>query len=476
MIPLFILPLFHLLAGLLFIALPPARGPGWLNLAASTIGGGLAIAIAINPPPGDPLLFLDALNRPLLALFGILSITTAVFSVGFLPAEIASGRLKGWGLRLYHPLFQSLLASLSLALIANNLGLLWAAVEAATLSTILMIALSRTEAALKAAWRTFILGGVGIALALFGTILIYIAAQGVVGTGLAAMTWSALIQVAGELPPNLVSLAFVVLLIGYGTKAGLVPMQSWLPDAHAEGPTPIAAVLSGLMLTVALYALVRLKSITGAGSLPPGWPLVALGLASVLAAGLMLPKRGEIRRFFATSSVEQIGLAAVAFGLGGKTMALVGLLLAINHMIAKSAVFFILGRALQLHGRHPVQALAYRYPLMGWSLVLLIASLLGLPPFLGFAPKVTLVSGIAAHAPLLLIPLVAGLLLVAVALVTRLNETVFARPQTQEQLPALSHGWTLYGPLGIHIGLLVASGLSLGPLQSLLVAAAEVAR
>lgn len=476
MIPLALLPIFHLVAGLAFLALPPARSPGWLNLLASTIGGLLALLMVIDPPTANGLLFLDALNRPLLALFGVIAITTAIFSIGFLPAEIASGRLKGWSLRLYHPLFQLLLAALALALTANNLGLLWAAIEAATLATILMIALARTRASLAAAWRTFILGGVGIALALFGTMLIYIAAQGTLGPGLPAMTWSALASVAGKLPPAIVSFAFVVLLIGYGTKAGLVPMQSWLPDAHAEGPTPIAAVLSGLLLGIALYALVRLKIVTSAGSLPPGWPLIGLGLLSVIAAGLMLPKRTEIRRFFATSSVEQIGLAAIAFGLGGRTMALVGLLLLINHMLAKSAVFFILGRALQLHGGQPIQAMAYRYPVMGWALVLLVAAVIGLPPFLGFAPKVTLISGVAGYAPWMLIPLIAGLLLVAIALVSRLNSKVFTRPSGPETLPALSAAWTLYVPLAVHLGLLLICGLTLGPLQSFLAAAAEVAR
>ena len=170
--------------------------------------------------------------------------------------------------------------AMNLALIANNIGLMWVAIEMATLTTVLMVGIYRTHEALEAAWKYFILGSVGIALALFGTILVYMAARPVVGEGLDAMVWTVLVKRAGGFDPALLDLAFVFLLLGYGTKVGLAPLHAWLPDAHAEGPTPISAVLSGLLLNVALYALLRFKMLLAAtaGALAPGPLMVTLGL------------------------------------------------------------------------------------------------------------------------------------------------------------------------------------------------------
>ena len=162
--------------------------------------------------------------------------------------------------------------AMNLALVANNIGVMWVAIELATLTTVLMVGIYRTHEALEAAWKYFILGSVGIALALFGTILVYMAARPSVGEGLDAMVWTTLIEHAAAFDPALLNLAFVFLLLGYGTKVGLAPLHAWLPDAHAEGPTPISAVLSGLLLNVALYALLRFKMLLAANphALAPG--------------------------------------------------------------------------------------------------------------------------------------------------------------------------------------------------------------
>ena len=157
-------------------------------------------------------------------------------------------------------MYQLFMATMLIALTTNNMGLLWVAMEAATLSTVLLVTLYRTPASLEAGWKYFILCGVGIAQALFGTILLYFAAEKVLGSeGVSALLWTHLNAVKGQLEPAVLGLAFVFLLVGYGTKVGLAPLHNWLPDAHAEGPTPISAVLSGLLLNVAIYAVVRCK-------------------------------------------------------------------------------------------------------------------------------------------------------------------------------------------------------------------------
>ncbi|MGZ5041324.1 MAG: proton-conducting transporter transmembrane domain-containing protein, partial [Usitatibacter sp.] len=201
--------------------------------------------------------FVDPLNVFLVALTAFVGFTTSLFSRPYMRTERDKGRMTPARLRLYHSMYQVFMFTMMLALTTNNMGILWVAMEAATLATVLLVSVYRTAASLEAAWKYFILCGVGIAQALFGTILLYFAAERVLGREGSALLWTHLEVVKGELQPAIMSLAFVFLLVGYGTKVGLVPLHNWLPDAHAEGPTPVSAILSGLLLNVALYALLR---------------------------------------------------------------------------------------------------------------------------------------------------------------------------------------------------------------------------
>src|SRR5581483_11250803 len=213
-----------------------------------------------------------------------IGLTTSIFSASYIGHELETGKLTPVFLRFYHALYQAMMGAMNLALVVNNVGLLWVGVEVATLSTVMMVGIYRTPEAIEAAWKYFILGSVGIALAFFGTILIYLVAQPVVGEGLPAMAWDNLLKNSSAFDGKLLSLAFVFLLVGYGTKVGLAPFHAWLPDAHAEGPTPISAVLSGLLLNVALYALLRFKMILAAnsGTLNVGAIMISLGLISLI--------------------------------------------------------------------------------------------------------------------------------------------------------------------------------------------------
>jgi len=225
--------------------------------------------------------FIDAFNVVLVTLTAFVGLTTALFSRLYIRIESEHGRVSSAQLRLYHSMYQLFIATMLIALTTNNLGLMWVAMEAATLSTVLLVTLYRTPASLEAGWKYFILCGVGIAQALFGTILLYFAAEKILGAeGVGAWLWTHLNVVKAQLEPAVLSLAFVFLLVGYGTKVGLAPLHNWLPDAHAEGPTPISAVLSGLLLNVAMYAVVRCKVLVE-GSLQsslPGRMLMGFGL------------------------------------------------------------------------------------------------------------------------------------------------------------------------------------------------------
>ena len=241
----------------------------------------------------DQMFFVDPLNVFLIALTAFVGFTTSVFSRPYMRLERDHGKMTPKRMRLYHSMYQMFNFTMLVALSTNNLGILWVAMEAATLTTVLLVSVYRTAASLEAAWKYFILCGVGIAQALFGTILLYLAADKVIGAGGGALLWTNLDAVKGQLEPNVMALAFVFLLLGYGTKVGLVPVHNWLPDAHAEGPTPISAVLSGLLLNVALYAVLRCKVLTDGAlhSHLAGNLMIGFGLLSVVAAAFFLSRQ-----------------------------------------------------------------------------------------------------------------------------------------------------------------------------------------
>src|ERR1041384_7063029 len=285
------------LSACVLAALPGYRISARLNVAAAFLTLATAVSLFFVQPRSGPYLLVDDLNKVFIVLTTFVGFTTSVFSASYIGHEIEIGRLTPTFVRFYHAMYQVLMFAMNLALVANNIGLMWVAIELATLTTVLMVGIYRTHEALEAAWKYFILGSVGIALALFGTILVYMAARPVIGEGVSAMVWTVLVTKAAEFDPALLNVAFVFLLLGYGTKVGLVPLHAWLPDAHAEGPTPISAVLSGLLLNVALFAILRFKILLALNpaAIAPGPLMVILGLISCLFAAFMLYRRRDIK-------------------------------------------------------------------------------------------------------------------------------------------------------------------------------------
>ena len=312
----------------LLAALPGYRLTARLNVVASlaTFLSALSLFVVERPSPG-PYVLIDDLNIVFIVLNTFVGFTTSIFSASYIAHELESERLTPVYLRFYHAMYQTMMFGMNLAFVSNNIGLMWVAVELATLTTVLMVGIYRTHAALEAAWKYFILGSVGIALALFGTILVYMAARPVMGEGPDGMVWTLLVERAANFDAALLNVAFVFLFLGYGTKVGLAPLHAWLPDAHAEGPTPISAVLSGLLLNVALYALLRFKILLAANpaSIAPGPLMVTMGLVSLIFAAFMLYRRRDIKRLFAYSSIEHMGIIVFAFGMGGPLANFAGL-------------------------------------------------------------------------------------------------------------------------------------------------------
>ena len=440
-----------------------------LNIAFSLLTFVAAAALVARVGAEGPLLaagaqfFVDSLNVFLVALTAFVALTTALFSAPYMRVERDKGKVSAGGLRLYHSMYQLFTLAMLVVLTTNNLGVMWVAMEAATLTTVLLVALYRTHESLEAAWKYFILCGVGIAQALLGTILVYFAAEKILGAGVGSLLWTHLEAVKDQLEPTVMSIAFVFLLVGYGTKVGLVPLHNWLPDAHAEGPTPISAVLSGLLLNVALYALIRFKVITD-GALERPFAsalLMGFGLVSVVVASFFLSRQRDVKRMFAYSSIEHMGLITFAFGMGGPVASFGGLLHMTVHSLTKSAIFFAVGHATQKAGTQvmaDIRGLLRVNPTVGWGLMLGTAAILGMPPFGVFASEfLILTTAIAQHpwaTPILLLAL--GIAFAAIF--GKVQPMVFGDTNAGR----LPHPPALV-PVFTHLALVLALGLYMPP-------------
>ncbi len=407
--------------------------------------------------------YIDPLNVFLVTLTAFVGLTTAIFSRPYMRVERDHGKMTPNRMRLYHSMYQLFSFTMLIALTTNNLGILWVAMEAATLTTVLLVSVYRTPASLEAAWKYFILCGVGIAQALFGTVLLYMAAEKVIGLEGGALLWTNLDAVKARLDPTIITLAFAFLFIGYGTKVGLVPMHNWLPDAHAEGPTPVSAVLSGLLLNVAVYALLRCKVLTD-GALQShlaGHLMMAFGLLSVVVAAFFLSRQKDVKRMFAYSSIEHMGLITFAFGMGGPIANYAGLLHMTVHSLIKSGIFFAVGHATQKAGTQnmaDIRGLIKVSPTVGWGLMLGSLAILGMPPFGVFASEFLILTTAMREQPWATPFLLLALGVAFASVFSRVQPMVFG----DTSVKPLRHPPALV-PVFAHLGLGLMLGLYIPP-------------
>jgi hydrogenase-4 component F len=459
------------LAGALLLAFMGARRfAAEMNVAISLATLIAAALLVIRVIRYGPLLiwhdqfFVDPFNVFLVALTAFVGFTTAIFSRPYMRIEAHHGRLNARRLRLYHSMYQLFMGAMLLALLTNNMGLLWVAMEAATLSTVLLVSLYRTKASLEAAWKYFILCGVGIAQALFGTILLYFAAEQTLGRqGMTALLWTHLNAVKSHLEPTVLGLAFVFLLVGYGTKVGLAPLHNWLPDAHAEGPTPVSAVLSGLLLNVALYAVIRCKVLVegSIGPLLPGRMLMFFGLLSAVLGAFFLWRQRDIKRLFGYSSIEHMGIITFAFGLGGPIANFAALLHMTVHSLTKSSIFFATGHASQAAGSQrmdEIKGLIGVSPTIGWGLMLGSISILGLPPFGVFASEFLILTTAMREHPWTTPFLLIALGVAFAAILSKVQPMVFG----ESTMPRLPQSPALV-PVFVHLAMVLSLGLYMPP-------------
>ncbi len=458
--------LIPLVGALVLGAIGHSRRAGWINIAISGAAFMASLWLALGVWEHGALLtsggmfYIDAFNVYLLVLTTFVGLTTAIFSRNYMLDEMKLGRVNTKRLQLYHAMYQGFLFTMLLALATNNLGILWVAMEGATLATVLLVSLYRTPESIEAAWKYFILCGVGIAQALFGTVLLFFAAERVIPNRHEALLWSVLYAHAAHLDPAVMGLAFVFLLVGYGTKVGLVPLHNWLPDAHSEGPTPISAVLSGLLLNVALYALVRIKMLADPtlGAVP-GELMMGFGMLSFIVAVLFLHRQRDIKRLYSYSSIEHMGLMTFGFGIGGALATFAALLHMTVHSLTKSSIFVTAGHAAYIAGTQRIdriRGLIRTQPSVGWGLLIGTAAIAGFPPFGIFTSEFLLLVATMQSWPWLTVPLLIGLVVALAGLFRQVQPMVYG-----EALPGQRRAHTSMLSVAVHLALVLWLGLAI---------------
>jgi hydrogenase-4 component F len=338
--------------------------------------------------------YADALSALVILLTALVALVCSTYSIGYLRDDQQSGELGDEGkdqlaqLRMYSTLTPLFVFSMMFMAVANNLGVMWAAVEATTLVSVFLVTFYGKVTSLEAAWKYAIIGGVGLSMALFGTLVTYYAGQRLAGSdALAGLNWSVLAQHAGLLDKTSMRLAFVLILMGYGTKAGLAPMHTWKPDAYSEAPVPSAAILSSAMLNCALYGLIRFYILTSR-SLGPDYPGRLLLLFGLLSMGISVPfilVQKNYRRLLAYHTIDHAGIMVTALGLGG-VLGSLGLMLHMTfHTIAKSLLFLCAGNVRQ-HFKtdlfSEIKGSVIRVtPLTGVVFLMAMLAIIGMPPF-----------------------------------------------------------------------------------------------
>jgi hydrogenase-4 component F len=342
----------------------------------------------------------DALSAWMVLLISVVSLATSLYGVRYFRRELADAVLSERRFREFYVLSPLFATGMFVVVLVNNLGVMWIAVEATALTSVLLVALYNRKTSLEAAWKYVMLGGLGLVLALFGTIFTYAAAIGKTGSEtMPSFNWSRLVSMAPHLDHHLMTLAFIFVLVGYGTKAGLAPMHTWLPDAHSEAPSPTSAMLSGVSLKIAVYALLRFHILTTAclGSGFSGNLLLGFGLFSMLLAGPFILVQKNLKRMLAYSSLEHVGLIFVAVGMNAPLTVFGALLHMGYHALTKPVLFFAAGNIHQqfhtLDFRRLGSGMMRRMPVTALLLCLGAVAVSGLPPFGLFVSELTVIAG-----------------------------------------------------------------------------------
>ncbi len=386
---------------MLLVRVLPARLLGGTQLGGATLTLLLALATAIaatNTPIDHSPVYVDALSGLLLAVVALVGWLGAAYAIAYTSHDVASRRITAGQVRWFYIWYHLFVLTMLAVLVTDNLGLMWAAIEATTLASAILVGFYRTREALEAAWKYLILCTVGISFALFGVLLLSAAGIQAGLHGEVALSWRELRATGPGLDPQMVRLAFLFILVGFGTKVGFAPLHTWLPDAHSQAPTPVSAVLSGVLLPCAIYGIVRVQGIAvaaGIGDLASAL-LIGAGLLSIFIAVPFILVQHDLKRLLAYSSIEHMGIIAVAIGIGGPVALFGGLLHLVLHAIGKAVLFISAGAIVERFGTRELTRIvgaARAMPLTGVALLIAGLALTGIPPSGLFVSEFTIVTG-----------------------------------------------------------------------------------
>lgn len=343
--------------------------------------------------------YVDALSAIILDIVLVMGLLAGIYSIGYMEEEIRKGSFAPGRLKIYYILMNSFIFTMVLALTVKNMGIMWIAIEATTLASVFLVGLNNDRHALEAAWKYIIICSVGIAIALLGIIALHLSSIGVLNKN-QYLDWTALYQNASLLKSSICRLAFIFILVGFGTKAGLAPMHTWLPDAHSQAPSPISALLSGVLLNSAMYGIIRTVAVVNrslGSSVFTGRLLIALGLLSILTAAVFILTQRDYKRLLAYSSIEHMGIVAVAIGIFTPLSVFGGLLHMISHSFTKSMLFLASGNIMQKYDTKQiakVRGVLKVLPVTGIVFLMGLFAIAGAPPFSVFSSELNVLTSI----------------------------------------------------------------------------------
>ncbi len=391
---------------------------------------------------------IDALGAIAMLIVATVGLAATVYSVAYIRTELSKGVIGLTRVRQYYVLLALFLVAMQAAVAASSPLFTWVFIEATTLSTAFLISFYNKSSAMEAAWKYLMINSIGLLLALFGTLL-FSSFTGGSSEG-SLLTWSTLIDHARQLDPAIVRAAFIFVLIGYGTKVGLAPMHTWLPDAHSKAPSPISALLSGVLLNVALVALLRF---TAVANIAVGRPFtqhlfIAFGAVTVLFAAVVIVTQKSYKRLLAYSSMENMGVMVVGFGFGG-IGAFAAILHMIYHALLKSSLFFIAGNFLLKYGSANIAKIKGALRIIPVTSVLFLTALFaiaGFPPFgIFFTEFFTLSAGLRGYTGVVVV-IILALAIAFIGFFRNANSMVLSA-QPREVKPGEKNKWLLIPPL-----------------------------
>jgi hydrogenase-4 component F len=472
---LWLTPLLSFAVGLGMLLVRDRRVLATLDVAGSLAVLGLTLAITNRVVPGGPVGALgifraDHVAVLFLVLIGLLAVAVSIATVGWMRQELARGHMRAGRLHYYYALVHGFIATMLVTVLADNLGVLWIAMEGTTITSALLVGFHGDKHGLEAAWKYIIVTTIGISFGLFGTVLVYGAAAHAQGGVLAgAMNWSSIVAVAPHLDPGIIRIGFIFVIVGYGTKAGLAPVHMWLPDAHSQAPTPVSALLSGALIKCALFGIIRFHTIARAACGPEFSQglLLIFGLLSVVVATPFILAQHDLKRLLGYHSVEHVGIIALGLGFGGRLGTYGALLHVINHGVTKALVFLVAGDAIARYDTRDmrmIRGLMGIAPLAGTLLLMGALSLAGTPPFSIFISELMVIqAGLAAGRTVVVAAFLVVVVIIFAGLIHHVGQMVFgtaaasASREREAHLPML--GMLLLVAAMVLLGVYMPAGL-----------------